>query len=315
MLMRLKLLFRSVFAFLLMGLVVLASYSTAVARMGSGTSSGSRGSFTYSPPPSTSTAPYAAQPMQRSFTPQAPSPSYAPSYAQPAYGGGGLFGGAGGFGTGLLGGLLGAGLVGMMFGHGFTGGIGGGMSFFGLLFQIVLLYFVVKFVLGFFMRRAAPAGFAPDMGVSSGPTVVPPSRPSIRQVNIGPEDFAAFEQRLYASQEAYSREDLEGLRRLATPEMVAYFAEDLASNAGRGTVNRVSQVKLLQGDLSEAWGEGAVDYATVAMRFSLIDATYERGTDRVVSGDAMHPQQVTEIWTFRRDGSGPWMISAIQQTG
>ena len=313
--MRLKLLFRPVLALLFMGLMVLASISTADARIGSGTSSGSRGSFTYSPPPSTPTAPYAVQPMQRSFTPQAPSPSYAPSYGQPAYGGGGLFGGAGGFGTGLLGGLLGAGLVGMMFGHGFMGGIGGGMSFFGLLFQIVLLYFVVKFVLGIFMRRTAPAGFAPDMGASSGPSVVPPSRPSIRQVNIGPEDFTAFEQRLYASQEAYSREDLEGLRRLATPEMVAYFAEDLARNAGHGTVNRVSQVKLLQGDLSEAWGEGAVDYATVAMRFSLIDATYERGTDRVVSGDPMHPQQVTEIWTFRRDGSGPWMISAIQQTG
>ena len=313
--MRLKLLFRPVLALLFMGLMVLASISTADARIGSGTSSGSRGSFTYSPPPSTPTAPYAVQPMQRSFTPQAPSPSYAPSYGQPAYGGGGLFGGAGGFGTGLLGGLLGAGLVGMMFGHGFMGGIGGGMSFFGLLFQIVLLYFVVKFVLGIFMRRTAPAGFAPDMGASSGPSAVPPSRPSIRQVNIGPEDFAAFEQRLYASQEAYSREDLEGLRRLATPEMVAYFAEDLARNAGHGTVNRVSPVKLLQGDLSEAWGEGAVDYATVAMRFSLIDATYERGTDRVVSGDPMHPQQVTEIWTFRRDGSGPWMISAIQQTG
>ena len=51
------------------------------------------------------------------------------------------------------------------------------------------------------------------------------------------------------------------------------------------------------------------------MRISLIDATYARGTDRVVSGDPMHSQEVTEIWTFRRDGSGPWMISAIQQTG
>ena len=313
--MRLKSFTRSALALLLIGLMALATYSTADARIGSGTSSGSRGSFTYSPPPSTPTAPYAVQPMQRSYTPQAPSPSYSPSYGQPAYGGGGFFGGAGGFGTGLLGGLLGAGLVGMMFGHGFMGGMGGGMSFLGLLFQIVLIYFVVKFVLGFFMRRTAPAGLMSGMGMASGPSVVPPSRPAIRQVNIGPDDFAAFEQRLYASQEAYSREDLEALRRLATPEMVAYFAEDLAHNAGHGTVNRVSQVKLLQGDLSEAWGEGAVDYATVAMRFSLIDATYERGTDRVVAGDPMHLQQVTEIWTFRRDGSGPWMISAIQQTG
>jgi len=313
--MRLKSFTRPLLALLMMGLMAVATYSTADARVGSGTSSGSRGSFTYSPPPSTPTAPYSVQPMQRSYTPQSPTPNYAPSYAQPAFGGGGLFGGAGGFGTGLLGGLLGAGLVGMMFGHGFMGGIGGGMSIFGLLFQGVLIYFAIKFVLGLFARRSAFAGLGAGMGASSGPSVVPPSRPAIRQVNIGPEDFAAFEQRLYASQEAYSREDLEGLRRLATPEMVAYFAEDLARNAGHGTVNRVSQVKLLQGDLSEAWGEGAAEYATVAMRFSLIDATYERGTDRIVSGDAVNPQQVTELWTFRRDGSGPWMISAIQQTG
>jgi hypothetical protein len=307
---------RAVFALLFVGLLAFATVSAADARAGSGFSSGSRGSFTYSPPPSTSTAPFNAQPMQRSYSPQAPSPSFAPSYAQPSYANRGFFGGAGGFGTGLLGGILGAGLVGMLFGHGFSGGLGGGMSIFGLLIQIVLIYFVVKFVMGFFSRRVAPAGFGagPSMGASAS-FASAPSRPAIRQVDIGPEEFAAFEQRLYSIQEAYSREDLEGLRRIATPEMVAYFAEDLAQNAGRGTVNRISQVKLLQGDLSEAWGEGAVDYATVAMRFSLIDATYERATDRVVAGDAVTPQQVTELWTFRRDGSGPWMLSAIQQTG
>jgi predicted lipid-binding transport protein (Tim44 family) len=306
---------RAAFVTLMIGLLAVASLSTAYARVGGGSSSGSRGSFTYSPPPSTPTAPYAAQPMQRSFTPQAPAPSFAPSYAQPGIANRGLFGGAGGFGTGLLGGFLGAGLVGMMFGHGFMGGIGGGMSFFGLLIQFAIMFFAIRFIFSFFTRRTSPVGM--DMGMmGSGPGMASaPSRPAIRQVDVTPEDFAAFEQRLVAIQEAYSREDLDGLRRMATPEMVAYFAEDLAHNAGHGQVNRVSQVKLLQGDLSEAWGEGAVDYATVAMRFSLIDATYERATDRVVAGDPVTPQQVTEIWTFRRDGSGPWMLSAIQQTG
>jgi len=304
------------FVMMVIGLLALAGVSTADARAGSGFSSGSRGSFTYSPPPSTPTAPYAVQPMQRSFTPQAPAPSYTQPYAQPSYANRGFFGGAGGFGTGLLGGFLGAGLIGMMFGHGFGGGMGGGMSFLGLLIQIALLYFVVKFIFSFFARRVSPAGMdAGAMGSGLGMGGSAPSRPAVRPVDVTPDDFALFEQRLYAIQDAYSREDLEGLRRMATPEMVAYFAEDMAHNAGHGTVNRVSQVKLLQGDLSEAWGEGAVDYATVAMRFSLIDATYERGTDRVVSGDPVAPQQVAEIWTFRRDGSGPWMLSAIQQTG
>ena len=46
----------------------------ADARAGFGRSFGSRGGMTWSAPPSTSTAPYGAQPMQRSFT---PNPSFA----------------------------------------------------------------------------------------------------------------------------------------------------------------------------------------------------------------------------------------------
>ena len=138
------------------------------------------------------------------------------------------------------------------------------------------------------------------------------SAPSMRSVTINQPDFAAFEDQLHAIQDAYSREDLDDLRRHATPEMVSYFAEDLARNAGQGLVNRVSDVRLLQGDLAEAWGEGATEYATVAMKFSLIDTMIERTSGRVVSGG--QPEQVTELWTFRRDGSAPWMLSAIQQT-
>jgi len=63
------------------------------------------------------------------------------------------------------------------------------------------------------------------------------------------------------------------LRRVATPEMVSYFSEDLAENASRGVVNKVTDVKLLQGDLSEAWREGNAEYASVAMRISLVDQT------------------------------------------
>jgi predicted lipid-binding transport protein (Tim44 family) len=134
----------------------------------------------------------------------------------------------------------------------------------------------------------------------------------VRQVTIDQADYAVFEEKLHAVQDAYSREDLDALRGVATPEMVAYFGEDLARNAGQGLINRVSDVRLLQGDLAEAWGEGATEYATVAMKFSLIDTIIERASGRVVSGG--HPEDVTELWTFRRDGSGPWMLSAIQQT-
>jgi len=95
---------------------------------------------------------------------------------------------------------------------------------------------------------------------------------------------------------------------------VSYFADDLAGNASRGVVNRVSDVKLLQGDLSEAWREGDVEYATVAMRYALKDFYVDRTSGRVVEGDDAHTGEATELWTFRRDRGGHWLLSAIQQT-
>jgi len=71
-------------------------------------------------------------------------------------------------------------------------------------------------------------------------------------------------------------------------------------------------VKLLQGDLAEAWREGMTDYATVAMKFSLVDKMVDRSAGRVVEGDD-HPQTATEVWTFRRERGGSWLVSAIQQ--
>jgi predicted lipid-binding transport protein (Tim44 family) len=102
------------------------------------------------------------------------------------------------------------------------------------------------------------------------------------------------------------------LRARVTPEMLSYFAEDLAQNTARGVVNQVSDVKLLQGDLSEAWREGNAEYATVAMRFSLIDRTVERASGRLVEGSAS-PMEVTEVWTFRRAPGGAWVLSAVQE--
>ena len=74
----------------------------------------------------------------------------------------------------------------------------------------------------------------------------------------------------------------------------------------------MSGVKLLQGDLAEAWREGDVDYATVAMRYELIDTLVEHATGRVVEG-SRDKQEVTELWTFMRSRGGNWILAAIQQ--
>ena len=135
--------------------------------------------------------------------------------------------------------------------------------------------------------------------------------PASQPVTIGPSDYDAFERLLVDIQAAYSNEDLNALRTHVTPEMLSYFSEELSGNASRGLVNRVSGVRLLQGDLSEAWREGDTEYATVAMHFALTDTLVERASGRVVEGGS--PSEVTELWTFMRARGGEWILSAIQQ--
>ena len=94
--------------------------------------------------------------------------------------------------------------------------------------------------------------------------------------------------------------------------MVSYFAEQLGEQTSRGVRNVISAVHLDQGDLAEAWAEPGREYATVAMKFSMIDVTVDR-TGRVVDGDPNMRTQATEIWTFLRAPGGRWVLSAIQQ--
>jgi predicted lipid-binding transport protein (Tim44 family) len=227
---------------------------------------------------------------------------------------------------GLFAGFLGAGLLGMLFGHGFLGGLGGVASMLGLVLQIGLVVIVGYLLWTWWQRRSQPAlasgpalrDYNPGnargpMGFGGG-SGVPLSKARASgtdEVGLTPDDFNAFEKVLGDVQAAYSAEDLGQLRRLATPEMVSYFAEELASNASQGVVNRISDVKLVQGDLAEAWREGDSDYATVAMRYALDDQTVDRESGRVVEGG---PGEATEIWTFMRRRGGHWLLSAIQQT-
>jgi predicted lipid-binding transport protein (Tim44 family) len=155
-------------------------------------------------------------------------------------------------------------------------------------------------------------GMMPGDGATSSPGGATPAGSG--SVAVGKADYDAFERLLGEVQAAYGAEDLGSLRQRVTPEMLAYFSEDLAANASRGVANRISDVKLLQGDLAEAWRERDAEYATVAMRFSLIDQTVERASGRVVEGDPVRPVEATELWTFRRAPGGPWLLSAIQQT-
>ena len=103
------------------------------------------------------------------------------------------------------------------------------------------------------------------------------------------------------------------MQNVATMEMVSYFADDMAEQQSRGVQNTVSDVRLVKGDLAEAWREGNREFATVAMRFSMIDVT-RNAAGHVVDGNPNQAVDVTELWTFVRSSGGRWMLSAIQQT-
>ncbi len=310
-------------------LAVMAALAITVASVDArpGGSSGSRGGRTFSAPAATPTAPR-AQSIDRTMT-QAPRPGTAVGQAagagqaaKPGLLGGGLFGG--GLLGGLAAGFIGAGLFGMLFGHGIGGGMGGFASILGLLLQVALVVIVARLAWAWWQRRNAPAtatgpslrdnlsndrpnagGFG-GFGMGGGS-----AQPADEPIEVTPQDFEKFEKLLGDIQTAYGKEDLSALRVHLTPEMLSYYSEELSRNASRGVINQISDVKLLQGDLSEAWREVNDEYATVAMRYSLNDKIVDRATGRVVEEE---PSEATELWTFRRERGADWVLSAIQQT-
>ena len=308
--------------------VVLIVPVMADARVGGGTSSGSRGSNTGAAPAPTKTAPTAA-PIERSATPtQSAKPATNVAQAAPAA--------QGGFFSrhpilgGMMGGFLGAGLFGMMFGGGF-GGMSGMSGMFGLILQLALIGGLAYLAVRLWRGRTASAGASPQSAYAGATQrlMEPPltrdssvpltggnsggGTPVNAPIAITTEDYSAFETLLGGIQTAYSGGDLAKMRALVTPEMLGYFSEQLSGNASRGLENKVEAVKLEQGDLSEAWSEQGIDYATVAMRFSLIDYSRRLSDGAIVEGNAQARTEATEIWTFLRSKGGTWILSAIQQ--
>ena len=287
--------------------LTLVSVDHAEARAGKGGSFGSRGTRTYTAPPSTNTAPKAA-PVERSMTPRTAAPTQGMQNAAQ----GSRFGGMRGL---LMGGLF-ALALGSIFGFGTLA------SVMGFLLQFALIGGLIYLAFAFFRRRSEPA-------VAQGPSSAATGSNSARApmggfgaqaapaaYTVSSADLDEFERLLGQTQTAFAREDTDTLGRITTPEMFSSFSQELADNARSGVRNEIADVKLLQGDVSEAWREDGSTFATVAMRFSLIDATVDRATKRVVQGDLSRPTEALELWTFRKDdraGNEGWQLSAIQQ--
>jgi predicted lipid-binding transport protein (Tim44 family) len=304
----------ALYAALVATLTLALAPAIAEARIGRGGSFGSRGGQTYAPPPPTRVAPQPAQPVQRSVAqPAAPTTAAQPSAQAP------VAAARPGFGGAMMGGLLAGGLIGLMLGSGFFGaGLGGVL---GALLQVALIGGLIWLGLRLFRTTPAMAGAPTARGpvpdLASGP--LPRSGAGFGgggpvPLRLTEEDLATFEAALKDIQTAWSEADTAALARMLTPEMLGYVTEQLQDDARRGVRNRVSGLVFEEGDVSEAWREGARDYATVAMRFSLTDVDLPVGAPPPLPGAAPR-ETVTELWTFVRVQGGPWLLSAIQQTG
>ena len=307
----------------LFAVVAALSFAAAAVDAAPRFNAGSRSTRTFTPPPPTATAPKGAQPIERTMTTPGPATTASPA-AQPARPGlfGGLFNRPGLLG-GLAAGFLGAGLLGLLFGHGLFGNLGGLASFIGLLLQVGIVAIVGVMLWRWWQRRSQPALAAAGPALrdarpsydaprsnffgTTGPAAARDDGP----VEITSTDYNVFERLLGEIWQAYSAEDMNALRARMTPEMLSYYAEELAKNSSRGVVNQVTDVKLVNGDLSEAWREGDDEFATVAMHYAINDRVVDRASGRVIEGG---PQEGVEMWTFRRARGGSWLLSAIQQT-
>ncbi len=315
------------------------SFAKAGTTSSGGMSAGSRGSQTYSAPPSTGSQ--RAQPIERSATqPPATSPSRSPTTAAPSPA---PAAGVGGwaqrnpFMAGIAGGFIGAGIGSLLFGGGHGLSSGGAAGMLGMLFQL-LLFGGLAYLAFRLMRRlfssapsqgalSTPEGatfrtaggpqhddhYGHQPGASGGGGMIA-AEPALQAIAVAESDLDVFTGILLEVQAAWTAGDVSKLRALATPEMVSYFSEALSDNATRGVANHVEKITLLKGDVNQSWTEEGRDYVTATLTWSALD--YDVKLDQaavVVGGDRTRPVDSTEVWTFMRGKGGRWLLSAIQQ--
>jgi predicted lipid-binding transport protein (Tim44 family) len=191
--------------------------------------------------------------------------------------------------------------------------------------------FLILMLLGagalyYFLRmRRSPA---PDFsGITRSSTITDslptgPSSTTLRaravETEITTDDKKVFQQLLTDVQTAWSNQDLAGLRKVVTPEMLSYFATALAEQTSLDMANHVEDVTLLRAEVREAWTEDTARYATIDLHWSALDYTVSLAKQRgepgyLIEGSEDMPTETHEVWTFVRYQNGKWLLSAIQQ--
>ena len=289
--------------------------SSADARVGGGFSSGSRGTRTFSAPPSTSTAPGTAQPFNRTFT-----PAGQPRHRHAAAGGGFFNRPGGGMLGGLAAGFLGAGLLGMLFGGGMFGGLGGLSSLFGLILQIGLIVFVVRMAMSWWQRRhdtrrpmpARAAGYRRRHRASAPEPVSAWDRAARRSRSFRP---------ITKPSNGCSAKFRRRGRTRMSPSCIRWrrrkwcrISPAISRRTRRATSSTRSPAPSCCRAILPKPGAKAIPISPAwrcGSRWST--RPLDRATGRLVEGSEQ-PTEATEVWTFLRPRGANWELSAIQQT-
>ncbi len=198
----------------------------------------------------------------------------------------------------------------------------GGFGSTGILLILMLLgagafYYFLK------VRRPAPDFSGISRSTPASGSLLSTSSPTTFQTTavvgeVTSADKTAFQHLLTDVQTAWSNQDLAGLRRSVTPEMLSYFSTALAEQASLDIANHVDDVVLQQAEVRETWIEDTTQYATIGLRWSARDYTVSLTKKRgepgyLFEGNEETPAEASEVWTFVRFQNGKWLLSAIQQ--
>ena len=294
----------------------------AHARVGGGSSMGSRGSRSYSQPmaPPSQMAP-------RQYSPSPGQPMGTP-YRQPSPG-------LGSFGRGMLGGIAGGMLGGMLFRSlGFGGGYGGGGGGIGL-FEILLLagigYLIYRFIK---KNRENDGGYAQpgkvinindyqSLGQSQSQSYLPERDELGEGLSCVRQMDPSFDEKrfndtvmdnFFKIQGAWMNRDLSSVSGILTDEMRGIIQKDIDALLRDKRVNRLENIAVRSVEVSEAWQESGRDFITAMIYANLLDYTTDDSTGAVVSGSKTEPVKFEEYWTFTRPvGNNSWKLSAINQ--
>ncbi|WP_084730008.1 Tim44 domain-containing protein [Streptacidiphilus neutrinimicus] len=229
--------------------------------------------------------------------------------------GGGFHGSSGGFGGG--------------FSHGFGGGFGVGLGVgSGGLFPLLVLVAVVLLILWLRSksRKAAQAGGLNTVSDRTAHRADAQARERATQVAARVDaiadtdatfDRAALESRavwLYTTaQRAWTARDHAVLQQILSPVLYGKWADELRDYASRGEVNVVEIVAGPVVELVDVANRAGEVNDTVTFRITATLNDYVRGAygqDAVRKDGSTRP---VEYWTLRKNASGEWIVSSVEQ--